>query len=971
MGKGSRRLKAKEKSSKSRWLGSPLALWLMIIFGPILVTMLVSYILTFVWAVIDGGKLLITQMAQHLPVSWGSIFRAIGHTVSGSSFANVALVHQHFPSWMIVEATALTAIVYLIGRVWFRYHVRNYSEYGDAHWTDNQEVKKEYPRVPDRNTRYEGVGGVPIMHTLKFTNAAGLLLSNKMDPQMVSKTIIGMAKLFPKPLTRRMYAGYYFIDQSTVNSLIVGITRSGKGETFVNVLVALLARAREQSSMVINDPKGELSQMAYKFLRRMGYDVEILNLLDMNYSMSYNPLQVIIDFAQRGYYDKVQQYVRSLATAVYAKPNDSGGDSGNSQFWTDSSVNLLQALILALIDNARRDDAWDKVTMRNCVKMMTILGGDEVPVDVSGHPTDDPDEIAGKKSKLSLYFESFLTMPKDRFRSMALDAFQQSNFAGQETAGSIYSSTLQGLQLYQQDDVGQLTSKNSIDLTSVGFSRRFRMHFKTTADGHNPYRFKFANVKILDDDGQTIEKRSANVDVADYLDFPIEHKLPDYFRVAVDFDNDRNSGAIRNSTVLIDATKAYKRKGFGKDGYENDEYDHQPIISHIVVKQQLSHMLVDLDKTTFVYSDRPKAVFLVTPPNNPAYNPLVSFFVDQVFNLNYELALQSGRKVFRRLHFILDEFGNLPAINDMDKKVSIGLGQNILFDIVVQNLEQLSAIYGKERGATIQSNCGNFFYILTKSTDTAETIVKMLGKRTVDVNRVSGNVGQLRNMHDQDNAIGQDLLSVTDLLNFKDGEMLLMRSTTRRDKKHKLIEPRPIYDVGVHAMPSRWMFMNKEFDQSTTMSDIPIHTPHQGLDLETVAVDFPNAYDQVIAESQEALGSPDDGVVGDTGLPPVDGDNDEYLFSPEELADQQRFESINNVFSNMLSQIIRETDDDSRKQQLLDLANQLRDLRRQTETLFWEQPLHNQLEWLENVLGNDNLVVFKRQVEELKMNILA
>lgn len=74
-------------------------------------------------------------------------------------------------------------------------------------------------------------------------------------------------------------------------------------------------------------------------------------------------------------------------------------------------------------------------------------------------------------------------------------------------------------------------------------------------------------------------------------------------------------------------------------------------------------------------------------------------------NANYELALSSGRKCINRILHILDEFTNIPAIPHMDTKISIGLGQNILYYLWIQNLEQLDDKYGQNVARTIMDNC--------------------------------------------------------------------------------------------------------------------------------------------------------------------------------------------------------------------------------------------------------------------------
>ena len=50
----------------------------------------------------------------------------------------------------------------------------------------------------------------------------------------------------------------FYIDQMVVNNLILGITRSGKGETMVKTSLEIYSRAENRPSLIINDPKIEL-----------------------------------------------------------------------------------------------------------------------------------------------------------------------------------------------------------------------------------------------------------------------------------------------------------------------------------------------------------------------------------------------------------------------------------------------------------------------------------------------------------------------------------------------------------------------------------------------------------------------------------------------------------------------------------------------------------------------------------------
>ncbi|ARW20818.1 hypothetical protein S100892_02283 (plasmid) [Pediococcus pentosaceus] len=167
--------------------------------------------------------------------------------------------------------------------------------------------------------------------------------------------------------------GTHGIDQTTVNTMIYGITRSGKGQTIILPLIDILSRAFKKCSMFVNDPKSELYKMGTILLRLRGYRVFVLNLQKMSKSMSYNPLQIIINYTKKGYYDEAQQEANRLSTAIYSNDNE------KDPFWSNSSINLLNAMIFSQLDLAERHNSWNKVTMNNIYKQLTEMGDQEMP----------------------------------------------------------------------------------------------------------------------------------------------------------------------------------------------------------------------------------------------------------------------------------------------------------------------------------------------------------------------------------------------------------------------------------------------------------------------------------------------------------------------------------------------------------------------------------------------------------------
>ena len=247
-----------------------------------------------------------------------------------------------------------------------------------------------------------------------------------------------------------------------------------------------------------------------------------------------------------------------------------------------------------------------------------------------------------------------------------------------------------------------------------------------------------------------------------------------------------------------------------------------------------------------IYSDNPTIIYLVTPPNRTEYNSIVSLFLDQLFNANYELALSAGRKCVNRILHILDEFTNIPAIPHMDTKISICLGQNILYYLWIQNLEQLTDKYGENTAKTIKDNCSLQIYIKSTSEDTNSTFSKALGYRTITKRRRSSNILDEANPNVAIENPRQELLTPTQLAKLQEGEAVILRGVKGRDNAGRKVTTDPIFLHEKTSLPYRYMFLQEEFDQSMTFADIPVESPHRNLDLQEIAVGAQRSFDNII-----------------------------------------------------------------------------------------------------------------------------
>lgn len=727
----------------------------------------------------------------------------------------------------------------------------NNNENGDDRFAEVAELKRQYKEIPDKTLFYEGEGGLPIAHFTNTYTLQGMNLKTKM--QFRSKPLIKFLSYSERVLDRLSgVTGSYLIETDTVNMLITGMTRSGKGESFVNPTIDIISRAKKPSAMIISDPKGELYQSSYKTLRKRGYDVEVLSFQDMDWSMSYNPLALAIDSAKRGYYEKTQTRVNAVAESIYRKSKS--GD-GNSKYWEDTSISLFNAIAMALIDRANETsqhdepDAWDTVTVRNIAKFLTDLGSEFVLIDASGNIIDENSESqqqpAEKKSKLTYYFDELRKVNAvtfSKFREMADINFRSSDFASEETKGNVYSSMMSGINLFLQDNIAKLTSKNSLDLESIGNPRRLSILFRSsTVTNENTFAHKGVKVSIIENkkrrtkntqkEKYIVKNLSGIIDGAGYLNLVIDPKLPDYFTIEVVINETQEK-------LLIQGSKVYKRHPKNKNRFLKDEFSKERILSHIAFEiiEKPAMLLIDSESIEMIYSDKPKALFLVTPPNRNEYNAIVSLLIDQLFNANYEVALSAGRKTTNRIQFILDEFANIPMIPSMDQKLSIGLGQNIQFMLIVQNLEQIEDKYGKEVAKTILSNCSLNVLIKTTSKETAQEYSDLLGSRTITKRQKSGNIIDEANPNVSFIQEAQPLMTPNQLLKLEAGEAVFIRGVKAQDNVGRKVTPDPIFVHDETELPYRFMFLQTEFDQSMTLADIPIDSPHRNLDLQDIAV---------------------------------------------------------------------------------------------------------------------------------------
>lgn len=589
------------------------------------------------------------------------------------------------------------------------------------------------------------------------------------------------------------FGNEYFIETETFNTLIIGTSRSGKGVTSVVPSIDIDSRAEKQPSLIVADPKGELAGASYETLRKRGYDVEILNISNPEDGMSYNPLALITQYYKRGDLDNAQKYTKSLTHTLFHDPNT------KDQTWNNFASSTTQALILAIVDYCIKSDQEEKITMRNVYNMLLTYAGN----------TYMSEETGEERSKLDDYMEQ---LKKQNPQHPAVIAYGTVEFSKGKTRSSIFTTVSGKLDDINKDAMAKMMSRHSIDFKRPGFNKYLEMKFNST------YKYRKGQLIINHD------SYSFKIDRKGYADLNFKTKLN---------TSDEIKLVILDKEYLIKTKRKPIQTPFGVE-------KRDPYTQEIVYKDELELEIPEdspLKYMNVIYREKPVAIFMVVPDYDTSEHFIASIFISQLYTELAREASKSGGKCYTRVKFRLDEFGNFPTISDMSNIMTVCLGRNILFELYIQELEQVNSKYSKEEAETIIANCQNKIYIKSTSDNTTETISKLAGERTVK--SVSQSAGRFdTDLNENISVEKKRLITADELRNFTMGETMVLRPLKTRDLNNNDVRPYPILNSGKNQMPRSFETLSQWFDTSTALSEFQIPSKHRNVDLISNNIDF-------------------------------------------------------------------------------------------------------------------------------------
>ena len=225
------------------------------------------------------------------------------------------------------------------------------------------------------------------------------------------------------------------------------------------------------------------------------------------------------------------------------------------------------------------------------------------------------------------------------------------------------------------------------------------------------------------------------------------------------FIKDKSSVALNKLNAIIKTAQS-TRKGFLSTFQSTTEKWMQ---GHIY--QLTSSTSISLED-----DEKPWAIFISTRDYDKSDNVIAGLFIDWVYRQSLKSVEEKRKnnKEPRHIHFLLDEFANIPKIPDFDNKIATARSRNMWFHLFVQSYDQLDLIYGEATASVIVDNCNQQTFLGSQSQETKERFSRECGKKTVtSLNGViNGEVNDV---------VEIPVVQITNLDQIKPGEMYTKR----------------------------------------------------------------------------------------------------------------------------------------------------------------------------------------------------
>lgn len=291
-----------------------------------------------------------------------------------------------------IRSIVIFALIYFIAIGVYYSNKKNYrrrEEHGSAKWGDTGKINKKYKQLPAED--------------------------NKILTQNVKLGLNGKKH------------------RRNLNVLVCGGSGAGKTRFYCKPNIM---QCSKNISYVLTDPKGEILRATGKMLERKGFEIRVLDLVNMQKSNCYNPFK----------YLKTDNDVQRLVTNLF-KATTPKNSSTADPFWDVSASMLLLALIFYL-----KYEAIDEE--QNFSMIMEMLQYGEVKEDDENY-----------QSPLDILFKK---LEQKAPNHIALKYYKAYRSGAARTIKSIQITLASKLEKFNLESLASLTITDEMDLSSIG-----------------------------------------------------------------------------------------------------------------------------------------------------------------------------------------------------------------------------------------------------------------------------------------------------------------------------------------------------------------------------------------------------------------------------------------------------------------------------------------------------------------------
>lgn len=501
-----------------------------------------------------------------------------------------------------------------------------------------------------------------------------------------------------------------YYDNKSPHYVLIGSTGSGKSITVSIPMCIQFATAKEKHSVVLTDPKAELFKTTGKIFEENGYNVVTIDLRNPTKSSKINIMQPIIDeWKEHCIYDK------------------------NMMFFLSYFIKSNKILIGKMFSNKKyQEQIIDKYKLVDYIIEVIKNNQEELEKNIKNKKYfDNYSYMEYTSEKLKEYLNNLSNLEiLDKIKEM------QNNSSNHQAEANHLVISLANLIFTEKESKDPFWINSSKQLF-IGLAGIFLEDYKKGLIDENKINIasikKFQNSSLIKENQMYLQR---NLNTRSYGNLS-----KDYL-----------------TSILSSAENTYKSVTavFGEKMSIFDDLNIENVTSI----------------SEFNFTDvgrKPTALYIIVPDEDKSYYQLVTIILGMLIKDLSKFANmpENNGMLPVKVEWILEEFANMPPINDIHVSVSVARSRGMRYIFFIQSFAQLDQIYGKEIASIIIDNSA-LCYLKTNSVECAQIIEKKLGRATITTNSLSTSTEPFKVGGNQTTSLlGRELLTANEIISLK------------------------------------------------------------------------------------------------------------------------------------------------------------------------------------------------------------